>query len=135
MDYLGLFCLGAFIGALVTYGLKFVSGLAAWQQMLATIIAAVFTGAVVTFVDRFKNSPALGAYAVGLLIALMWAYANVAIDNIRSPTRGLQLLGWSHIAGAALASVVAAALVLPPAFQQAWSPPCAKPESTQSAPK
>jgi hypothetical protein len=120
MDYLGLFCLGSFIGALVTYGLQFAQGLAAWQQMLATIIAAVFTGAVITFVDRFKNSPALGAYAIGLLVALMWAYAKVGVENIRSPLQSVQLLGWGHIGSAVLVSAVAAALVIPPAFRQAW---------------
>ena len=120
MDYLGLFCLGGFIGALVTYGLQFAQALATWQQMLATIIAAVFTGAVITFIERFKNSPALGAYSVGLLVALMWAYAKTAVENVRSPDQAVQMLGWGHIIGAILVSVVAAALVLPPAFHDAW---------------
>lgn len=120
MDYLGLFCLGGFIGALVTYGLRFVEGLKGWQQLLATIIAAVFTGAVIAFVDRFKASPALGAYAVGLLIALMWAYAQIAVTHIASDRRSTRLLGWAHIVGTTLVTIAAAALVLPPAFRQAW---------------
>ena len=120
MDFLGLFCLGAFIGALVTYGLQFVSGLQNWQQLLATIIAAVFTGAVIAFVDRFRTSPALGAYPVGLLVALMWTYANVAVNHIKSPDKHLKMLGWGHIGAATLISVVAAALMLPPAFREAW---------------
>ena len=35
-------------------------------QLLATIFTAVFTGAVIAFLDRFQNSTALGAYPVGL---------------------------------------------------------------------
>jgi Kef-type K+ transport system membrane component KefB len=120
MDYLGLFCLGSFIGALVTYGLQFVNGLENWQQLLATIIAAVFTGAVITFVDRFKNSPALGAYAIGLLVALLWAYAKTGVDNIKSVEQALQWLGWLHIGGSTLISIAAAALFLPPAFRETW---------------
>jgi hypothetical protein len=134
MDYLGLFCLGAFIGALVTYGLKFVEGLAGWQQLLATIITAVFTGAVVAFIDRFKNSPALGAYGVGLLISLLWAYASLALTNVQSSLQSVRILGWAHISGAVLASIIAAALVLPPAFRVAWGPPT-NPAQVQSPPK
>jgi hypothetical protein len=120
MDHLGLLCLGGFIGALVTFGLQFVHQLSAWQSLLATIIAAVFTGGVIAFVDRFRHSPALGAYGVGLLIALMWSYSKVGIEDIKSPLVPLQLLGWAHIGGTALATLVAAALVLPPAFRDAW---------------
>jgi len=72
MDFLGLFSLGAFIGALVTFGLQFVEGnegFALWQKLLATVIASVFTGAVVAFLERFRDSEALGAYGVGLLVA------------------------------------------------------------------
>jgi len=121
MDYLGLFCLGAFIGALVTYGLQFVNGLKNWQQLLTTILAAVFTGAVIVFIDRFQDSHALGAYPVGLLIALMWAYANIAVEHIKSTDKHLKLLGWAHIGAATIVTIVAAALILPPAFHDAWN--------------
>lgn len=124
MDYLGLFCLGClgcFIGALVTYGLPFVNAVQSWQSFIATIIAAVFTGVVIAFVDRFRTSKAVGAYAVGLLVALMWAYSSTAVKLIRDTTDNVfPILGWAQLAGTVVVTVVAVALVLPPAFRDAW---------------
>ena len=121
MDYLGLFALGAFVGAVVTYGLQFIKGYSDFTKGVVTILAAALSGSATAFLDRFSNhTKALGAYSVGLLIALMWAYAAVAVAHIQSADRGLRLLGWAHICGAVLASLTAAALVLPPAFRETW---------------
>ena len=120
MDYLGLFCLGAFVGALVTYGLPFVQGLGDWRTLLATIIAAVFTGVVIAFVDRFRTSKAIGTYAVGLLVALMWAYSRTAVALIKGSNDAVQILGWAQLAGTVVVTAIALALVLPPAFRDVW---------------
>lgn len=60
MDHLRLPCLGRFIGALVAFGLQFVDKISTQQSLLATIIAAGFTGGVIAFVDRFRHLPAIG---------------------------------------------------------------------------
>lgn len=82
MDYLGLFCLGAFVGTIATLGLRHVKSLDEWQKVLAAVLPAVLSGVAMVTVDRFKNSAAFGAYPLGLVAALMWAYIDVAIANI-----------------------------------------------------
>ena len=121
MDYLGLLALGGFVGAIVTYGLKFIDGFSSFAQAITIILAAALSGTAIVFLDRFTNkTSALGAYCVGLLVALMWAYARVAVDNIKSDNSSLRLLGWAHIVGVVVVTAVAAALVLPSAFREAW---------------
>lgn len=118
MDYLGLFALGGFVGAVATYGLQFIKDYAAFWKALAVILSSALSGAVVVFLDRFTHvDKALGAYSVGLLIALMWAYTGPAIENMKSTNRTIRLLGIGHIAACVLASLIVAALFLPPAFR------------------
>ena len=122
MDYLGLLALGGFVGAIATYGLRFIESFETFAKALTTIFTAVLSGTVILFLDRFTNvGKALGAYSVGLLLALMWAYVGSAVDNIGSKNASLRLLGWGHIFGVVIVSIVAAALVLPPAFREVWA--------------
>lgn len=122
MDYLGLLCLGAFVGTIVTYGMHFITNWDSAAKAMTAILAAALSGASVAFLDHFsKHTEAVGAYCVGLLIALTWLYASVALANIRSDLPSLRLLGWLHLAGVVVINLVAAALVLPPAFRQMWS--------------
>ena len=94
MDYLGLFSLGAFVGAVVSYGLQFIKSYTDFAKGVVTILTAALSGSATAFLDRFSNhTKALGAYSVGLLIALMWAYAAVVVTHIRSTDGGLRLLG------------------------------------------
>jgi hypothetical protein len=121
VDYLGLFSLGAFVGAIVTYGLRFIDGFSSFAQAVTLILAAALSGTSIVFLDRFANkTPALGAYAVGLMVALMWAYAKVGVENITSENPSLRVLGWAHIVGVVIVSVAAAALVLPGAYREVW---------------
>jgi hypothetical protein len=121
MDYLGLLSLGGFVGAVVTYGLRFVEGFKVFTQAVATILAAALSGTAIAFLDRFtEHTKALGAYSVGLVIALMWAYSKVAVDNLRSEHKSIRILGVLHLAGMMLATGAALALVLPRAFRDAW---------------
>lgn len=38
MDYLGLFCLGAFVGTLATFGLRRVQSVAEWPTRVSVLI-------------------------------------------------------------------------------------------------
>jgi hypothetical protein len=60
MDYLGLFCLGAFVDTIATFGMHRVASIRDWQTVLACALPAVLSGAAMVLVDRFKYSPAFG---------------------------------------------------------------------------
>ena len=116
VNYLGMFCVGAFISGLCTLGIQFVvgdNGFVIFEKLLAT----VFSGAVMAFVKQFRESKALGAYGVGLLVAFLWAYVGSALHNIQDPRLPLQIVGWLHLTASTVASLVAARLFLPPAFR------------------
>ena len=121
MDYLGMFALGGFVGSLVTFGLRFIGNFPTFAKALTMILGAALSGTVLLFIDRLDTGRAMGAYCVGLLISLMWSYARVAMDNLKSSSPAFRALGWAHIVGVVLATLVAAALVLPPAFVEVWN--------------
>jgi hypothetical protein len=51
----------------------------------------------------------------------MWAYIPIAVKNFTSPDPNVHLVGWAQFIGTAVVSIVAAALLLPPAFREAWT--------------
>ncbi len=118
MDYLGLLCLGAFVGTIATFGLRRVASIQDWQTVLGFTLPAVLSGAAVVFVDRFKYSPAFGCYPLGLVVALMWAYVQVAIDDIKTGTTSLKVLGVLHLAASTAVTVSAAFVATVPAYLQ-----------------
>ncbi len=121
MDYLGFFALGGFVGGIVTYGLHSIKGYANFEKAIIIILAAALNGPVVLFIDKIHSGQALSTYCVGLLIALMWAYATVALKNLRNKNPSLRQLGRLHIIGVVLATLISAALVIPPAFRDTWT--------------
>jgi hypothetical protein len=118
MDYLGLFCLGAFVGAIATAGLRFVSGIGEWQKVLALILPAVLSGVAIVFVNKFKYSPAVGCYPLGLLVALLWAYSDRAMSNVRSTEKKITWLGYAHLFAAVAVSFAAGIVVTLPVIWQ-----------------
>jgi hypothetical protein len=118
MDYLGLFCLGAFVGAIATVGLGLIKSVTDWKQVLVVILPAVLSGAAMVFVDKFKYSPALGCYPLGLVAALMWAYIGAGVENLKAPERSRKLIGFAHIAASALITLSAAIVATIPAVLQ-----------------
>jgi O-antigen ligase len=109
MDYLGLFCLGVFVGTIATLGLRRVETIPDWEKVLAFTLPAVLSGAAMVFLDRFKFSPAFGCYPLGLVAALVWAYITVALAHVRKadePSAWRRALSWAHIV---LAFVITAA--------------------------
>jgi hypothetical protein len=118
MDYLGLFCLGAFVGGISTAALKMIQNIGQWQKVLVSVLPAVLSGVVLVFVDKFRYSPALGCYPMGLLVALIWAYTDDAIKNCCSDELERKIIGWSHIIASGAISIVAGAIVVIPVFMQ-----------------
>jgi hypothetical protein len=118
MDYLGMLCLGGFVGGIVTYGLHLIERFDTFARAVTTILAAALSGSVILFIDKFNTGKALGAYCVGLLVALMWAFGNVALRNVQSKNPSLRILGWAHIVGVVVVTLVVAALFLPSAFRE-----------------
>ena len=118
MDYLGLLCLGAFVGTIATFGLRRVASIQDWQTVLMFTLPAVLSGAAVVFVDRFKYSPAFGCYPLGLVVALMWAYVQVAIDDIKNGPASLRVLGVLHLLASTTVTLSAAFVATVPAYLQ-----------------
>jgi hypothetical protein len=118
MDYLGLFCLGGFVGAIATIGIRFVNDLNNWGKLLGLVLPAVLSGVAVVFVDKFKYSPALGCYPLGLLVSLLWAYSPEAITRIQSGKPSNSRLGFAHLAAAIVITAAAGIVVTLPAVWQ-----------------
>ena len=118
MDYLGLFCLGAFVGTIATFGMNKVASLKDWQTVLSLTLPAVLSGAAMVFIDRFKYSPAFGCYPLGLVVALMWAYTQKSIDNLKAGPNSVRILALLHLFGAAVVTVSGAVVATVPAYLQ-----------------
>lgn len=119
MDYLGLFCLGVFVGTIATLGVKYINDVSEWQKVLAAVLPAVLSGVAIAFVDRFKYAPSLGAYPLGLVAALMWAYSDVGVKNFTcGENKGTKAIGFLHLLAASLVTISSAVLVLVPALKQ-----------------
>jgi hypothetical protein len=119
MDYVGLFCLGIFVGSIAAVGLRFISDANTWKQGMTAMIAATLSGATVLFVDRYKDSAAIGAYPMGLLIALIWGYIPVAVANIKSNQKVERVIGYLHLSAAVVATLLASGLIVPFAWKAA----------------
>jgi hypothetical protein len=115
---LGLFCLGAFVGTIGTLALKFVKGIPDWRNVLTMSLPAVLSGIVVVFVDKFKYSPALGCYPLGLLVSLLWAFSDNAVQNIISGENDRRMIGFAHLTAAILLTLGAGAVVVVPVIFQ-----------------
>lgn len=119
MDYLGLFCLGVFIGTVSIIGVRYVKDLQQWQNVFIAILPVVLSGATIAFVDRFKYSPAIGCYPLGLVAALMWIYIDKAVENfIDVDKKGMKRIGILHIFASSLVTALSITLVSIPAYLQ-----------------
>jgi hypothetical protein len=125
MAYIGMLALGAFIGGLLIIGLDFMRSRNEFQKILFTVLGAAFSGVVMEFVRwvaRTADSDVrrgISAYPLGLLLALLWWYAaGNAIPNIKGANR---FLGWLHLIGVVIITVVVTTLVLPPAYRETWT--------------
>ncbi len=119
MDYLGLFCLGAFVGTISVIGVRHIKSVDEWQKVLLAILPVVLSGVTITFVDRFKYSPAVGCYPLGLVAALMWIYIDKGVENFTgTQVKGMKLIGALHIFASSLFTLLSLILVSIPAYLQ-----------------
>lgn len=118
MEYFGLFCLGVFAGAVTLTGLRKIQSLTDWRQLFVVFLPVLLSGAALVFVDRFRYSPAVGAFPLGLVASLLWANIGTALNHLKSSDVGSRVVGWTHLVVAV--SVVAGALplVVVPAVEQ-----------------
>jgi hypothetical protein len=70
------------------------------------------------FIDRFKYSPAFGSYPLGLVVALLWAYTQKSIDNLRTGPTSVRILALLHLLVSALVTGAAAFVATVPAYLQ-----------------
>jgi hypothetical protein len=108
-DLLGYFALGIFVGSITSHLIKFAKDFQSSASAIATILPAALGGTALTFLqlgDKAKH--AMPAYAIGLLIGLMWALVRIAVENIKDTDGRIRLLGWLHIGSVSLLSVYSA---------------------------
>jgi hypothetical protein len=119
---LGMFALGSFIGAILTFGLSLMKTYSNWAVGGATIISSALGGSVVIFIGKYFPDPSasISAYCVGLLIALMWAYTSIALQNIASEKLGLRILGWIHIGASVVCTLLGGLIFAIPRVVDAW---------------
>ncbi|WP_284617527.1 hypothetical protein [Aquabacterium humicola] len=118
MEYLGLLCLGAFVGAIATVGLRRLDPLADWRRALVVLLPALLAGMAMVFVDRFRYSPAFGAFPLGLLVSLLWTTIDSALERTKASEAAARVTGWVHVATAVFLAVVSTVLAGLPASQQ-----------------
>ncbi|MBC7783604.1 MAG: hypothetical protein H7144_07170 [Burkholderiales bacterium] len=136
MAYLGFYCLGAFIGILLTQAVNFINSQKSWASILGITLAAAFGGAVMLFIQILmgKSSVEVFAYPVGLLVAYMWKYSGVAMTHIRAPNDlSANALGWGQMGGYILVSLLATAMFVTPAVKEISHKPFNNFPATQSS--
>lgn len=116
MDYLGLFCLGAFVGTISVIGVKYIQNVQQWQNVLIAIIPVALSSVTIAFVDRFKYSPAIGCYPLGLVAALMLVYIDKGVAYRKNPET--RKIGLFYIIASILSTAVSLVLVSIPAYLQ-----------------
>jgi hypothetical protein len=118
MKYLGMLALGIFVGSIITVGVINTKDWTKLQGLLVTLLGSALSGAVFGFIDYLggpKLGDALFNYPLGLVLGMMWVYVEAAARHIRE---GYRWLGWLHIAGVVIATVLTLLILFSPAFRE-----------------
>jgi hypothetical protein len=116
MDYLGLFCLGAFVGTISVIGVKYIENVQQWQNVIIAIIPVALSSVTIVFIDRFKYSPAIGCYPLGLVAALMLVYIDKGIEYRKVPET--KKIGLFYVIASIFSTAVSIVIVSIPAYLQ-----------------
>jgi len=115
MAYLGMFCLGIFVGAFVNVGLGMTGSLDDLSKVLTTVFGAALGGVVLIFIgDKVGN--AKWAYPIGLAIMIPWFYMRSLIAMAKQNGAVDQYLGWAAIIATVGATLLALLVVASPAL-------------------
>ena len=120
-DNLGYFALGAFVGTVTSHAIRFATDMTTSVNAIAVIIPAALGGTAMTFLQfSGKADHGMASYSMGLLIALMWVRAGIALDNIKADDIRLRRLGWAHLVSVVAASGFSAWLFVPGAISESY---------------
>ena len=117
-DALGYFCLGIFVGTITSHAINFATDAKTSFNAIGIVLPAALGGVAMTFLQSMGKAPhGMPAYAIGLLIGLMWVRARIAIDNLDSRAPEKYLLGWAHMIAVITASVLAFSSFVPDGYR------------------
>lgn len=105
LEFLGMLCLGAYVGGILNYGLGQIKNDSTFKEIVTTIFSAAFAGSVFLFLQLLINKEkselnpdTIYVYPVGLILALLWAQVPYSIkERIKSEHTGLRIVGWGHL--------------------------------------
>lgn len=112
-----MLALGIFVGSIITNGVIKTKDWTKLHGLLLTLLGAALSGTVFGFIDYLggqRLGEALFNYPIGLVLGMMWVYVYAAAEHIRE---GYHWLGWLHIVGVVIATVLALLILFSPAFR------------------
>ena len=121
MSFIGMLALGIFVGSIISIGVLKTTDWSKLQGLFVTILGSALSGAVFAFINYLggtKLGDAVFLYPLGLLLALMWAYARAAAQHIQAPDKSLRLLGWLHLVGLLIVTGATTSLLFSPSLRE-----------------
>lgn len=125
MSNVGLLTLGIFVGTLICVAVRKTTNWSDAVKVIVALLGAALSGGVFTFIEKRLGTslgPALFMYPVGLAWSLLWLYADQAIVSVNSSSSSQKIVGWLHIAGMALGTLLVLLLLLSEKFRKLLPP-------------
>lgn len=135
MAYLGFLALGVFVGTLICVAIGKTTNWTDAVKLVTALIGAALSGVVFTFIQWMHNQsfgPSIFMYPVGLAWSLIWLYAYEALINLKEKGN-LQIIGWLHISGMVIATVLVLLLLLSKDFRNLLPQQDGQKENTTAA--
>jgi len=120
MSYVGLLALGIFVGTLLCIAVRKTTNWSDAVKVIIALLGAALSGTVFTFIDKILGSSlgkAVFMYPVGLAWSLLWLFSEHAIGNVKDSNENLRIIGWLHITGMIIATVLVLMLLLSEGFR------------------
>lgn len=117
LEFIGMFCLGAFVAGVMNYGLSNIKDTDTFSKVSASIFGAAFSGIIFIFLEFLLKKQESGdvasfksvfMYPVGLLLSLLWLQMNETIDKriLANGEPSKQIVGWLHFIGLSALTVL-----------------------------
>ena len=120
MSYVGLLALGMFVGTLISIAVRQTTNWSDTIKVVVGMLGAALSGTVFTFIEKLLGTSlgaALFMYPVGLAWSLLWLYADQAVENVLGKDINQKIVGWLHIVGMVLGTLLVLALLLSKNFR------------------